>query len=406
MEKRTRKNDDMQAENLALQEKLAPKSRFADLFLIGCFVLFLFGFALAGAFLPDETFSEQENRYLQSFPALSSRGKFLDRFFNGKFTSEFADYLSDQFPLRNAFVGIKAASEIALMKQENNGVILGKDGYLIKREDYPNAEYLEKNLSAAKAFALFEREKGIPVSFAFAGRTVDVMRSALPPSFDENSNQWLYSKIDGVMGDESYLDLCAVLQEKADHGEEVAYRTDHHWTSLGAFYAYRALGDLLGYEPFALSDFERVTVSDGFLGTTWSSAGMKWISPEKIEFFRYPGDQSITTEIVSPNGKSFPAFYDESFLAKKDKYSAFLSGNNPLVRITGEGEREKLLLIKDSFSHSLAPFLARHFDLVLVDLRYYSGDVDELINSEGIDRVLILYNVSNLASDTSLSTLA
>ena len=121
------------------------------------------------------------------------------------------------------------------------------------------------------------------------------------------------------------------------------------------------------------------------------------LSPENSENVPY---------LVAKDGGRLPSLYDTSYLQKKDKYSAFLGGNKALVRVTwNDTPRETLLIVKDSYAHSLAPFLARHFDLLLVDLRYFDGSVSELIEQEGVKKVLFLYNVANLCDDTSLATI-
>ena len=91
-------------------------------------------------------------------------------------------------------------------------------------------------------------------------------------------------------------------------------------------------------------------------------------------------------------------FYVEKFLSEKDKYAAFIGGNFGLTKITKDTdeERETLLVVKDSFSHSLVPFLSRHYDLVLVDLRYYSKSMIKLAEENEIDKVLLLYNMETL----------
>jgi len=280
-------------------------------------------------------------------------------------------------------------------------------------------------VSALKAFSASERGKGVSVVTALAGRSIDVLESKLPALFDPKSNQVILSTLADSMGDEPYIDLLAPLKEKADAGEDVYYRTDHHWTTLGAYYAYQVIAPSLGVDAYPLDSFKAENASEEFFGTTWSAAGMKWIKPEPLQFFRYEGDELFTTEemvknkefnleentdsvpyLVVKDGGKLPSLYDTSFLQKKDKYSAFLGGNKALVRVTwNDTPRETLLIVKDSYAHSLAPFLARHFDLLLVDLRYFDGSVSELIEQEGVKKVLFLYNVANLCDDTSLATI-
>jgi hypothetical protein len=191
--------------------------------------------------------------------------------------------------------------------------------------------------------------------------------------------------------------------ERGDRGQ-LYYKTDHHWTTLGAYYAYVEIIKSFkeeNMEPLPLSAFTREIASDEFYGTAWSKAGMKWIPPDVMEYFRYEGDEDFVTAIIDKN-ESFSGFYDRSYLELKDKYSSFISGNNARVDITkkqnpGDPPRPKMLLAKDSFGHSIAPFLAIHYDLIILDYRYYKKSAAQLVFDEKIDRVLFLHNLGNLS---------
>ena len=99
------------------------------------------------------------------------------------------------------------------------------------------------------------------------------------------------------------------------------------------------------------------------------------------------------------------SLYDRSYLSKKDKYSSFLGGNQPLCVIRNEavGDGSKLLLVRDSYSDALAPFLAQRFSEVhLLDLRYYRAPVSMYAMQYGIDDIVVLYSVQNFISDKNL----
>ncbi|MFA6948109.1 MAG: DHHW family protein [Eubacteriales bacterium] len=415
MSKRPEKMTDAE-HNLEIQMSLAKKTRGADIATIIITLAIIFGFAAAIYIVPDAQFSEQENRYLQQFPALSSEGKHFDRFFSGKFTSEIADYYSDQFPARDVFVGMKGVAEIALCKTENNNVVLGSGGYIIKRNGYPDYTTLDKNIKSLTAFASATSELDIPYTVALAGRGEDVLTPYLPTLYptDICEKLWAYTKgsFSNIAG-MSYIDLRAPIAEAVVSGsEQLYYRTDHHWTSAGAFMAYNIIAPSLSIEnPLAMSDITVEDVSDAFYGTTWSSAGMKWIAPDSIEYYRYNGDMSYKTHIADTDTE-FDGFYDRSYLEKKDKYSSFIGGNNARADVYAVGEngepiggRKKLLVIKDSFAHSVAPFLARDYDLVILDLRYYKSSVKQLCADEGIDAVLVLVNIDSLTAANTFGIL-
>ena len=370
-------------------------------------LIIIYGFSAAMLILPDKEYSEEENRYLQTAPKFT-----VSSLTDGKFTADAARYCTDQMPLRNTFVGLKAAIETSVGKAENNSVLLGTDGYIIAKDDTPDFAFAEKNLNAIE---IFTKKLDIPLHLAVAGRSQDVLINytpALYPALDISDTT--FGRVFENHGGIPQIDLLTPLRVRAAMGEYVYYRTDHHWTTLGAYYAYAEIMESYGMAPHPLEFFTREVVSEEFYGTTWSKAGMKWVSPDVMEFFRYSGDESLVCEIVG--SKTFFGMYDRSYLDKKDKYSAFIGGNNARVRIypsessSLSGERETLLLIKDSFGHSAAPFLAAHFDLEIIDLRYYkplvgNPSVLDLAEEIGADRVLILYNMDSLLTSDNLASL-
>ncbi len=371
--------------------------RLSDIISVAGLLVIIYGFAVSMILAPDKTFSEDENRALQTFPGFS-----LETVTNGKFAEKISKYCADQMPLRSLFIDVKAAAETLLGKGENNNVIIGSDGYIISKSDYTDFTKANKNLDAIKEF-VDSNEAQLRV--AIAGRSQDVLFRYMPERYParEISDAAFAGVTNGLDG-AVQINLLEPLRLRADEGEYVYYRTDHHWTTLGAYYAYVEIIESYGIEPYPLEYFTREAASEEFFGTTWSKAGMKWINPDTIEFFRFPGDEAFVTEIIDSE-TSFAGFYDRSYLEKKDKYSSFIGGNSGRVRITAPNgeDRETLVLIKDSFGHSLAPFLAMHFDLDILDLRYFTEkSVSDVIAESGADKVLIMYNLDSILSDDTL----
>ncbi len=427
MEQKTeqkRKKPTMQDEAdrlFALQMRLTEKTKYSSRALIGFVLIFLFSFAVLIYAIPDKEESEQEGRMLQTFPKIQSTyhgglleriaaGKFLDRYFDGKFSKEIADYYADQFPARNFFVGLKGVTEIALCRGENNEILLAGDGYLLTRmDDDPGcADFLAGNVAAVRQFASALAEEDVEVTLAVAGRSIDMMSSVYPVGYPEDAHHAIWDTMDTAAEGLLYLNLRDVLMPYVEAGEAVMFRTDHHWTVRGAYYAYCAILTAWDMEPLPIEAFTAETASDAFYGTSWRKAGMKWIAPDVLEFYRWDGDEEYTTTIHD-NQTSMQGFYDRSYLDKTDKYSAFISGNHAYVTIeknNGEEQRPRLLLIKDSFGHSLAPFLAYHFDLEIVDPRYYNkNSTAELAGETGCDRVLIMMNMESMTTSAVLGAL-
>lgn len=374
------------------------KYKVCDIVSAAGLIAVIYGFSIATLATPDKEFSPDENRYLQAKPKLT-----LETLTSGKFTSQIADYFSDQIPLRGLFVGTKAVGEMALLKSENDGVLAGSDGYIIAEDYYPDLDEARKNIKALNRFAEALPED-VDFTVAIAGRAQDVLWSKMPALYPaEEQTSRVFDYLDENL-EVKRTDILTPLREKADAGEYVYYRTDHHWTTLGAYYAYVELMNEWGIEPYSLDHFTRETASEEFYGTTWSKAGMRWVKPDTIEFFRFDGDEDYTTSI--DGGESFAGFYDRSYLEVKDKYSAFIGGNNGRVTITnGKPGREKLVLVKDSFGHSLAPFLAAHFDLEILDLRYFKTSALEFVKESDASRVLFIYNMDSIVNSNSAAML-
>lgn len=386
---------------LAIQLQSGNHRKAGDLLLTALFLGAIFVFAILFWLLPDKAMSERENRTLAQAPKVT-----VERILDGKFTADIAEYMADQFPARDFFVTLKAAAETALGRGGNNGVLFGTDETLVTREDLPSLDNMKTNLSAIAAFSAYCDSVGVPVTTAITGRNADVLDHTLPAYYGSaySDRLWTNLQTEADAAGAALLNLRDPLRARAQAGEYVYYRTDHHWTTLGAYYGYAEIAEAMGLTPAPLSDFDRRTVSLTFYGTTWSTAGASWINPDTMEFFRFEGDETYVTSVLDTgNERNFVGFYDLDYLAKKDKYSAFIGGNNALVTVTKDGgeDRDTLLLFKDSFAHAAVPFLAQHYDLIIVDLRYYKQAPVTLIDEYGIDAVLFLYNVDSLTASAS-----
>jgi len=375
-----------------------------------CFLAVIFA---ANALTPDREFSEVENRNLAQRPGVSAAAfkvpsfvsLFDDRsgdFFTGKLMADYETYKVDQFPGRDGWVAAKAWAERISGKQENNGVYFCDDSTLITRFDAPDQAKVEKNLGYVKTFA---ENVSVPVHFGLIPTQSFVWADKLPAGAPNADQREVYTTASQVLGDTLEERLWSTLSAHKD--EAIFYRTDHHWTSLGAYYGYVALGEALGYEPLPLSTYTKTTVSDEFYGTVFSTSGVRWVEPDEMD--TYVPEEGITVVSHTYDRQGNPVeeprqLYDESYLGKKDKYSMFLGGQQSLgVVKTGNADKPKLLLIRDSYSDSLVPFLTAHFsEIHLIDLRYYKLSASKYIADNGIDQVLVLYSVPNFVGDSNL----
>jgi hypothetical protein len=351
------------------------------------FCLFIGSISLISTLVPDKGFSEMENRNLRPLPELTP-----PRFFSGRFMPEAETYASDQIAFRDNWVALKAFAEILSGKKENNGIYFAGRETLIRRVAEPEADRTEENIQYLRAFV---SQSDIPVYFGLIPTAASVWRDKLPagaPSADEEV--WieaLYSRSGAIN-----IDLASSL--KAHSEEYIYYRTDHHWTSLGAFYGANDILNTMGLEALHLSDYSQTEVSHSFLGTNYSSSGAWWTEPDTITFFIPENGIKVTSNFT---GREEPGrLYASEQLEVKNKYSYFLGGNQPLCVIQSQADGPKLLLIRDSYSDCLAPFLTERFQEVhLFDLRYNRLSPSEYIRNNDIDIVLVLYSFETYITD-------
>lgn len=357
------------------------------------FLAFIGAFFILNLVLPDRQFSEQENRYLQMRPEFSFKS-----LFSGDYTSKFETYTTDQFTFRDEWITLKAASELALGKQENNDVHLCENGTLIEDFKRPENSVLDSNMSALNTLVGNTDAK---VYFALIPDKSDLYSSLLPKNVPNDSEKEVIDYCYG-QSNATNVDIYSALSAHTD--EYIFYRTDHHWTSLGAYYGLSALAESMGLPCPALDSYtDRHVVSEEFYGTTWSSSGFSWVDPDTMEIFvNAPEGLKVTSY---PQGSPVEGkLYDFSFLEKKDKYSMFMGGNCPMHVIeTGNEDKPSLLILRDSYTDSLIPFLLDDFsEIHVLDLRYYRASLKAYIEQNDFDNVLVCYSVSNFCSDSNI----
>ena len=353
-------------------------------FLTAFFCVFLGGLLVWHVLLPDREKSETENRTLAQAPEFS-----WTALVDGSYTKKVETYFADQFPLRDSWTGLKARAEQLIGKSEFNGIYLCGDT-LISKVERPDEALVEKNLSYVDRLS---GKTDIPVYLGLIPSAAEIWKGKLPAGAESWDQTALLAQ--------SGVDFQNTLSTRAD--EPIFYRMDHHWTTLGAFYGANALLDVLGKETLKEIDFTPETASDSFHGTLYSQSGIHWLEPDTMEFWVEDAGLDVTSW---RNGTPEPgSLYDRSYLEKKDKYSAFLGGNQPLCVIKNENvmDGSKLLLVRDSYSDALAPFLAQRFSEVhLLDLRYYRASTVQYAEENGIDAICVLYSVQNFISDRNL----
>ena len=367
------------------------------IFISALFCAFIGLFLVANAATPSREFSEMENRNLEQMPKLS-----VDSLLSGQFMKDFETYTTDQFVGRDGWIALKSTTERLLGKKENNNVYFCDQDTLITRFDQPDAAKVTENLNYVSTFA---ENAGIPVTFSLIPTQACIWADRLPDGAPNASQTDLLDQAKAAVPGATWADLYTPLWAHKD--EDVFYRTDHHWTSLGAYYGYTGLADALGYTPVPLDAYTETVRSTEFYGTVFSSSGVRWVSPDTITTYVPDTGITVTSYTYDSNGNPVEvprALYDESYLSVKDKYSMFLGGQQSLgVVKTPNADKPKLLIIRDSYTDSLVPFLTPHFsEIHLIDLRYYKLSIADYIQQNGIDQALVLYSIPNFCTDTNL----
>ena len=355
-----------------------------------CFALFIGALTVLHLALPDLERSENENRILSGMPRFT-----LHALFSGSFTKDFEDYITDQFPFRDSWLDLKSRAERAGGKTENNGVFFCREDTLISRFKNPDETAVENGIRAVNALA---ENTGLPVCLALIPSAAEIWSDRLPANADTADQAALIRRIrDGVTV--TTADVLSALESHAS--EPIYYRTDHHWTTLGAYYGYAETARALGLEPFGLERYQPETVSTAFYGTVYSSSGVRWVRPDSISIY-VPAEDAQLTRYDTSEGSISP-IYDLSKLETKDKYSMFLGGNASRLVILSGAEGGKLLVIRDSYADCELPFFFAHYsEIHVLDLRYFRQSVSAYALEGGFDSILVTYSLADFVTDTSV----
>lgn len=341
----------------------------------------------------DIEFSLFENRTLAQKPKF-----YYDDFKSGRYFKNYERYINDQFLLRNSWINVKSLVEFSLGKKENNGVIYGDNNFLFDKFEKVDESNLAKNINSLKSFISSYNSNYnlmiIPESFS-------IYKEFLPAGInlvDEvqyiNSIYSEFTEIDGV----KTINIVDTLNSNKD--SYIYYKTDHHWTSLGAYLAYKEFANINNIEPVDINNLNENRVDD-FFGTYFSKA--KNFNAKEDYILYYNNANNINVNI---DGVEVDELNDNSKWSSSDKYSAFLRGNNGITIIKNNSikDNSKILVIKDSFANSFIQFLINNYkEVYVVDLRSFIGSFNDFINENDFDTVLIMYSFNNLVNDVNIS---
>lgn len=361
----------------------------------GIFLGFLIIACAFNLFSKDREYSESENRILAQRPEFS-----VERLLNGKYMSDMEAYVADQFFIRDKWINLKVLEDLALGKRESNGVYIGRKGYLMEIPSSPDKKALDKNLDAIRNFSLAHEDVRTVMTLV---PNAAFIYDHLVPKYAPVRNQaedvvYVQEKVGDSL---NYVDLTETM--RAHKEEPIYYKTDHHWTTLGAKYAFDTLYGSLGIEDPA-ENYEIYPVTHSFQGTLASKSGFDK-EKDTIEIYIPQGVSNECVVSYADDQRKSASVYQSAALKTKDKYEVFFGGNQSRIDISMPVEQDKnLLIFKDSYANCFIPFLIPYYrNITVIDPRYYYEDVERLISDNNITDILFLYNVNTFLTDNSLA---
>ncbi|MBQ9766041.1 MAG: hypothetical protein IJW18_07575 [Lachnospiraceae bacterium] len=373
------------------------KKNIKDILITAIFLTLIFGLTILSLIKKTVLFSENENRYLAQKPTFS-----FEALFDGSYTSDYESFVTDQFVFRDSWIGCKTRVELMTLRKDINGVYFCDDDYLMEKHDATKFEsdQAKSNVNVFTNFVNKYAEKFGPEHFQaiLVPTASEVLKDKLPlfaTPYDQNT--WV-NKINEMVPDGYVYNAYEALKDHTD--EYIYYKTDHHWTTLGAYYTYVEWCKSTGLTPYELSDFDVEIATEEFLGTLDSKVNVN-IEPDSMALYHLKDDMEYKlTYNMTDDVRDSLYHYDG--LKGKDKYTVYMGGNYAIVDVeTNVKNGKTLLVLKDSFGHSFVPFAANHYErIIMLDLRYYNMfNAEMFIEQYGVTDMLVLYNVVNLASD-------
>ena len=355
------------------------------------FIIVLCGVFALNLLVPDSKFSQAEKRNLQMFPSIQDSNW-------DDYTASVSSWFSDQF------VGRKSLLHVKFMTQKLMGERKIKDVYLAKRRliqetSEMNEEAVAQNIEAMNAF--FEAHP-VNTMFLLAPNAISFHEKLLPRNasvLDQNKQMdEIFSKLNPNI---ARIDIRDTLNKHPD--EYLYYKTDHHWTSLAAYYAMQEISEYMELDLPSLDAMIKYPLTYDFKGTLANKVGSVGLKDE-IDMYVSRKNVEYMVTYVDQQEKS-RTIYQSDKLKSSNPYEVFLGGNHSMVQIDVDNEStHHLLILKDSYANALIPFLIPYFTTItVVDPRYYTEDLQRVIKNQLITDVLYVYNANTFVQDTTLN---
>lgn len=361
------------------------------------FVVLLFVVMFLNIITPTSKTSVAENRELQQRPSIS-----LSRLLDGKFASEYTKFLSDQFINRDGLIKIKAKFDLMTGKKEINGVYIAKNDYLMEGFKRSDDNSTLSKLSEINKFT--NNNTGLKVSMMLVPNKVEIYSNLLPKSNPNNSQKEYVNFVKKNLDSKIKVVELFDVFEKNKNNIDLYFKTDHHWTTDGAYLAYVEYCKALNLEPINENMLERNLASDSFKGSLYYKNGAEIGFPDELYLYLNKNEDKPVLVKYYDDLKKVPSLYDVSKLQGRDPYEVFTGGNHTQIKIrTNIDTKRKLLVVKDSYANAMLPFLVNNFsEITVVDLRYFTGSLQDVIQNNELTDVLFLNNINTFNTDSSI----
>ena len=368
---------------------LAPFNK--KYFITYLFLLIIFLFPILHITIKDNDFSLIENRYLEKFPKFT-----LDNFLSGNFSEKLNNYLEDHFPFRNQFVSLNSYFEIIMGRNDINEVYLAKNNYLIDMFNKIDLNITDRNITLINKFS-----KNMNVSLMLIPTSTEVLKDYLPKfSVNINQEEYLNYVETNLNKNINFINPLYILKSKKN--EYIYYRTDHHYTTLGAYYSYLKFCESYNITPLEINDFKITQISNDFLGSLFSKVNLNHQKKDSVYIFEPLTKNDLT---VYYGDRVTNSLYEFSHLQNnRSHYNIFLDNNHPLIKIkTSIKNGKNIVVIKDSYANSFIPFLTKNFEEIhVIDLRFYNSNINAYLNENNLKDILFFYNVKNFSEENNL----
>ena len=343
-------------------------------------------------------FSENENRNLVAFPNVT-----FDNFKSEKLQQGIEDWFADRFWGRELWIKVKNATERLIGKTDVNGIYTVNDRMIEIWNGGNGTDHISANLRAMDNFAAKYPDK--PIYFLLAPTSQEVYSGLFPQGAPISSQSEMLEFCHENLQNVQTINVMPTMKMHAD--DYIYYRTDHHWTTYGAYLAYYDAAKVMGFMPAEFNDFDIEHASDSFRGTLYSKTLDDSVTPDIIDYYQFRGDRNITLTVRTADSvNKYNDLYFREFLDVKDKYSSFLGQNSPFMLIETGVEGPSLMIFKDSYAHCLIPFLTAHYSKIAVfDMRYFNDDLSLYAKMRDYDSVLFIYNAITFSEDRNIRKL-